>query len=148
MTDIRAKVAYLQGLAEGLDIDQSSAEGRVLSSMIDVLGDIAEEMATVGEVQEELAQYVEDVDYDLGALEEAVYADDDEDSEEIYFVPEDALVQEEDGVELLSCPECGETVAAGSGELDVEFEGICPTCGCAVIDAGLDYDEDRVLEHD
>lgn len=152
MNDIRAKVAYLQGLAEGLDIDSSSAEGRVLSAMIDVLGDIAENMIDVADAHEELAAYVEDVDYDLGALEESVFGadddDDDDDGTTIRFLPEESLVQEEDGVELLLCPQCGEALGASSGEVDGELDVVCPTCGCMICDADVEYDEDVALDGD
>lgn len=133
MEDLRARVAYLQGLAEGLDVEATSAEGRILSSMIDVLGEMADRMEDVAEAQEELAEYVEDVDFDLGAVEEQVYEDEEEADEEIRFIPASDLVQEEDGVEIIACPQCGETLAAGYGDLettDVDLE--CPTCGCVL----------------
>lgn len=153
MSDIRAKVAYLHGLAEGLDIDTSSAEGRVIASIIDVLGDMADEMEDIAEAQVELADYVEDVDHDLGALEESVYevdeyeyADEDDDDEEtVYFVPEENVHSVEDGVELLACPECGEILASGAGELAVNVEAVCPNCGCTMCTVD---DDDLVLEHD
>jgi hypothetical protein len=130
VNDIRAKVAYLQGLAEGLDLDTGSPEGRVLSSMLDVLIDLADQVEDVTDAQVELAEYVEDVDFDLGALEESVYGDEEE--EVVRFVPEDALMEHEDGVEMTFCPECGETLAAAAGDIDSEFDAICPSCGCMV----------------
>ncbi|MGE5676038.1 MAG: CD1247 N-terminal domain-containing protein [Mycobacterium leprae] len=66
--DIRAKVAYLQGLAEGLEIDDSSAEGRLLGGVIDVLGDLASQVNTMSEVQEQLSEYVDELDSDLSSL--------------------------------------------------------------------------------
>ena len=38
--DICEKVAYIKGLAEGLALDDSTKEGKVLAAIIDVLGDI------------------------------------------------------------------------------------------------------------
>lgn len=154
MTDIRARVAYLHGLAEGLDIDTGSPEGRLISSMIDVLGDLAEQLTDVTEAQTELAEYVEDVDYDLGALEESVYLEEDEDEEDdddlehVRFIPEELMMDEEDGVEMILCPQCGETLAAGAGEIDTELDVVCPTCGCAVCGAELEFDEDLMMERD
>jgi hypothetical protein len=105
--DIRARVAYLNGLAEGLQIDASSPEGRVLSSVIDVLGDLAEQMTGLAEAHDEMADYVEDLDYDLGALEEAHY---DNRDEVIRFVPATDLDDvDDDDVEVVC--ECGETDA-------------------------------------
>jgi hypothetical protein len=141
VTDIRTKVAYLQGLAEGLELDTGSPEGRVLSSMLDVLVDIAEQVDDVAEAQNELAEYVEDVDYDLGALEESVFGENDDD--QIRFVPEEAFLQE-DGMELTMCPECGETLAAAAGDIDSDFDVVCPSCGCTVCAEG-DHDHDRAI---
>lgn len=135
MNDIRTKVAYLHGLAEGMDLEATSPEGRVLTSILDVMADIAEQITDVQEAQDELAEYIEDVDYDLGLLEEAVYGDedDDEDDEE-YLVPSSAVTEEEDGVVMITCPSCGETLAAGQGEGKVTLEVTCPVCGASMRD--------------
>lgn len=149
MSDLRAQVAYLQGLAEGLDVEVASNEGRILSSIIQVLGDMADQVSVIAEAHEELAEYVEDVDYDLGALEESVYVvdDDDDDEQGVTFVPEEWITQREDGVDFLACPQCGEAFGAGFGDVDSQFECVCPSCGCIVADAG-DFDEDLTMEHD
>lgn len=134
MTDIRARVAYLQGLAEGLDIETNTAEGRILTSMIDVLGDIAEHVTDIVEAQNELVEYVEDVDFDLGALEEEYYEYDGDDDDEtaITFIPEELMSEEEDGVQFVTCPQCSETLSAGAGEMNTIVDAICPTCGCMI----------------
>ncbi|MDF2631215.1 MAG: hypothetical protein K0R39_5046 [Symbiobacteriaceae bacterium] len=129
VNDIRSQVAYLQGLAEGLDLDTGSPEGRVLSAMLDVLADIAE-------AQTELAEYVEDVDYDLGALEETLYGD--EDDEVVEFVPSQAFLLDDEGVEMAVCPDCGETLAASAGDIDGDLDVVCPSCGCSVCDEYVD----------
>jgi len=137
VNDIRSRVAYLQGLAEGLDLDTGSPEGRVLSSMLDVLVDLADEIQEVVDAQEELAEYVEDVDYDLGALEETVFGDEHEDdTRHIHFVPEGMLTEAEDGMELTICPECGDTLAAGAGEIETNLDVVCPGCGCQITRVG------------
>jgi DNA-directed RNA polymerase subunit delta len=85
---IRSKVAYLQGLAEGLNIDESTREGRVLLSMIDVLDDMAMHVEEIVEAQNELADYVEEVDDDLSTLEDqaVVMVTEDEDEEDGFLV--------------------------------------------------------------
>lgn len=129
MSDLRSKVAYLHGLAEGLAIDDASAEGRVLSAVIDVLGDVADAIDEVYDAQDELAEYVEEMDDDLTVVEESIF----EEEDGITFIPEQALTDLEDGVELICCPECGETLAAGAGEMEDEaFDVTCPVCGCSL----------------
>ena len=39
--EITEKVAYLKGLAEGMELDTGKKEGKLLSAIIDVLEDIA-----------------------------------------------------------------------------------------------------------
>ena len=71
------KVAYLKGLAEGLNLDENAKETKLFNAMFDIL----EEMAlTVNEIDEDLAtveEYVECIDEDLDELEEFIYEDDD-----------------------------------------------------------------------
>lgn len=123
MQDLRSRVAYLQGLAEGLDIDVDSAHGRVLAGVIDVLGDIAEEIEELTEFQGDLAEYVEDMDDDLSSVEDEVYTD-----SEIVFVPDDG---ESEGVTVVTCAECGQPVGAAAGRVgEAELEVTCPVCGC------------------
>ena len=42
--EISEKVAYLKGLAEGLNLDTDSKEGKLIAAIIDVLDDIALEL--------------------------------------------------------------------------------------------------------
>ena len=46
---ISEKVAYLKGLAEGLNLDTDSKEGKLIAAIIDVLDDMAEKFADVEE---------------------------------------------------------------------------------------------------
>ena len=45
--DICEKVAYIKGLAEGLELDASTKEGKILEAVIDLLGDITEEICEI-----------------------------------------------------------------------------------------------------
>lgn len=117
MKRLKEKVAYLQGLAEGLHISEDSKEGKVLASIIDVLAEMSEAISDLGKNQEELEEYVECIDQDLAGIEEDFYEEDvdDEDEEEYYEV---------------ECPECGETVMFEDSLVeDEETDLICPNCG-------------------
>ena len=74
---ISEKVAYLKGLAEGLNLDENAKETKLFNAMFDIL----EEMAlTINEIDEDLAtveEYVDCIDEDLDELEEFIYEDDD-----------------------------------------------------------------------
>lgn len=129
MKDIRTKVAYLHGLAEGLEIEDTSPEGRILSSMLDVLSEMADQITELKEAQEELAEYVEDVDYDLGELEDSVYGDEDEDD----HCHVSGVTEEDDGVFTVTCPRCGKTVAIGACDEDGD-QVVCPVCNAPMSD--------------
>lgn len=129
MKDLRQKVAYLHGLAEGLEIDDGSKEGRVLTQIIDVLGEIAEAVTNVQNAHDELEGYVEDIDEDLSQLEEDYYCD--EENDEMSFVQ-------------VECPNCGETVFFEE-ELaeDDTVELTCPSCGEVINEEDqLTYDDE------
>lgn len=70
------KAAYLKGLAEGLNIDKSTAEGKLISAMLDLLGDITDAVGEIDEDLEYLNDYVEELDEDLGSVEDALYGED------------------------------------------------------------------------
>ena len=61
-------VCYLKGLAEGLGIDDSTKEGKLLSAIVDVLDDMAAEIADIEETAYEQAELLDIIDEDLGSL--------------------------------------------------------------------------------
>lgn len=71
---ISEKVAYLKGLMEGLNL-QDSDEVRLIKSIADILSEMAAQIAELGEETGELSDYVEELDSDLGDLEEALFGD-------------------------------------------------------------------------
>lgn len=128
MSDLRAKVAYLQGLASGLDFSAESKEGRLLHGIIDVLTDFAEEVSELADQHEQLEDYVETLDEDLYELEDEVYCDD-----QLHYCDEDddaLMLDDDDDFVEVDCPGCGETVMFNSDILEDDdvIEVICPNC--------------------
>ena len=82
--EITEKVAYLKGLAEGMELDTEKKEGKLLAAIIDVLDDIALEIADMKADQEELYDGLDAVSDDLEDVEDAVFGEDDEDEEDVY----------------------------------------------------------------
>jgi len=126
MGNIKERVAYLQGLTQGLNVSSSTAEGEVLINIIDVLDDMAEEFNNIQLVQDDLGNFVESIDEDLTDLEEEIYED----------------VDDENFVEV-QCPSCNETVSFASDILEDEddVEVSCPHCGDIVYDSCLEFDD-------
>ena len=78
MIYLTEKVAYLRGLAEGLGIEDSSKEGKMILHIVDALEEFADVLDETLENQMELEEYVNFMDEDLADLEEDIYGIDDE----------------------------------------------------------------------
>ena len=95
---ISEKVAYLKGLAEGLDLDtEKSKEGKLISVMIGILEEVGLSLEDMEENALNLGEEIDALSDDLADVESIVY-DEDEDDED-----------EEDGFEV-ECPNCGATL--------------------------------------
>ena len=80
---IAEKVAYLKGLAEGLNIDtEKSKEGKLITMMMDILQDVALELEDLQTEQANLGEEIDAVSDDLSDVEELLYDDEEEDDEE------------------------------------------------------------------
>lgn len=139
MADLRARVAYLSGLIEGLDVEAGSAEGRILAEMVGVLGEMAEAVEELSRQAGELEEYVDEVSEDLDNLVSEIAfipdgtvlgaADEDDDDEE------DDAEEGAAGAEVteIRCPNCGTTVAVTAGDgADAALSVTCPNCGTPV----------------
>ncbi len=122
--EIMEKVAYLKGLAEGMELDTDKKEGKLLAAIIDVLEDIALEIEDIEDAQEELGDGLDAVSDDLEDVEDVIFGDDDDEDDEYY---EDDLGEDEDCY-ATTCPTCEETVYFDESILE-DGEVICPNCG-------------------
>jgi len=57
--ELRERIAYLQGLAEGLKLEEGKDEARILSQVIDILADLADELEDLQVALEDLEDYVD-----------------------------------------------------------------------------------------
>ena len=126
MTTIE-KVAYLKGLFEGMEIDESTKEGKLLKAVVEVLGELAEDHADLEDYVAELTEQVDAVDEDLSSLEDVVYEElDDECDGDCEGC--DGCDDWDDDLYDVTCPSCKE-----SFEVDEETlldGGVdCPNCG-------------------
>lgn len=119
---ISEKISYIKGLAEGLALDDSTKEGKVLTAIIDLLEDMVCEIDAIDEACAEIGEQLDEVDEDLALIEDEFYADeedDDEDEDEYY---------DEDDVYEVECPNCHDIIYLDESMLEEE-EMICPGCG-------------------
>ena len=127
------KAAYLKGLIEGLGVDDSTKEGKILRAMSDLLAEMA---ASIHEIDDDLSQVYDDVDAlcnEVEDLEADLYEDDeDQDGED-----DDST----DPCYEVDCPHCGETVYVTEEDLE-EGEAFCTACGKSFEIALAPDDED------
>lgn len=129
------RAAYIKGLAEGMELDTASKEGKVIAALIELCSDMAEEIAALDEGVDAVHAYCEELDEDLGAVEEYLLDDecdcdcDDDEYDcdgDCCNCDEDCELADEDYFEV-ECPACGDTICF-DGSIDPE-ELICPACG-------------------
>ena len=123
--ELKEKVAYIKGMMEGMEFDTATKEGKLLAAIIDVLDDIALEIADMKADQEELYDGLDAVSDDLEDVEDAVFGEDDEDEEDVYEYEEP---EEDEDCYATTCPTCEETIYFDESVLE-DGEVICPNCG-------------------
>jgi len=108
------KVAYLKGLADGLELDNSTKEGKILVKIVETLEDFADAISDLDEEVEEIMEFVDIIDEDLADLEEVVF------EEEFY-----------DDFDEFECPNCGTVLFVDEDDFDENgnLEVVCPDCG-------------------
>lgn len=127
--ELSKKVAYLKGLMEGLKIDDSTNEGKILGIMADILDEMAETVEDIAEEVDETVELVDTLDEDLGSLEEDFYGCDDEEfcDDDCDCDDDDFDFDDEEMYECV-CPSCGDTICLGENVI-AEGSIDCPNCG-------------------
>ena len=117
------KVAYLRGLADGLKLTDTTAEGKVLLNVIEVLDDLALSVTDLEDV-EELGEVVDAIDDDLQDVEDALYEEDDEDEDYDFDEDDDyglddydEFDDEDEPLYEVKCPTCGDTICVDESML-------------------------------
>jgi hypothetical protein len=125
--DITEKAAALKKLAQNFTPDLESPEARLLTAMLELLGELTQKVADLQEDLERLNDQVDDMDEDLDEISAALFED------------EEGCCG--DAFEL-ECPNCGITIQVDEGTVEegsitcpgceeiLEFEFGCD-CGCA-----------------
>ena len=117
---ISEKVAYLKGLAEGLNLDtEKSKEGKLISVMIGILEEIGLSIEDLEENTQALGEEIDVLSDDLSDVEDVVF-DEDEDEDE------DDEDYDDDWFEV-ECPTCEEPLVIDDKAL---ADGMiqCPNC--------------------
>lgn len=132
---ISEKVAYLKGLAEGLNLDtEKSKEGKLISVMIGILEEVGLSIEDLEENALALGEEIDVLSDDLADVESVVFEDEEDDEDE----------EDEDDYFEVECPNCEEPLiiddeALAAGEIQ------CPNCETRF---SLDLSDDTVEAED
>lgn len=127
--NLTEKAAYIKGLADGLNYNKESAEGKLIAALIDMVDEMAKSIRVLDETVEELNDYIEEIDEDLGDVEEYLAEEDDE-----YDCDCDCCD--------CDCDDCDECDCCDCDEDDEYFEIECPSCGEVVcFDESIDPED-------
>ena len=136
--ELNKKAAYLQGLVDGLGIDDTTKEGKIIKAMSALLGEMAEVIESVDEDLSRAYDQINDLSDELEDLEADLYEEEDEDGESEDAEDEDSDGDDDDDAKdddiasepfyEVACPNCGETVYVREDDLDAG-EANCAHCG-------------------
>ena len=152
---ISEKSAYLKGLMDGLSLNTETDEGKMISAIVDLLGDMAKRIADIEETTIAISDELDEIEEDLDAIEDFImdededdyddddyedddfddYDDEDFDEEGFDFGDEDTTIYE------VKCI-CGNVIAFDEETLEAGSI-ICEECGETLEFTFDDEDEDE-----
>ena len=136
---ISEKAAYLKGLMDGLKLDTEKAEGKMISAIVELLGDVTKKLTDVEDTTIAISDELDEIEEDLDAIEDYILDveedleeeldeeddygfDDGEEYEEGFdFGDEDSIIYE------VKCP-CGNIINFDEQTLE-EGSIVCDECG-------------------
>ena len=143
--ELNKKAAYLQGLVDGLGIDDTTKEGKIIKAMSALLGEMAEVIESVDEDLSRAYDQINDLSDELEDLEADLYEDEDAEDEDDDAADEDEDAGDDDIASEpfyeVACPACGETVYVSEDDLDAG-EANCAHCG-VTFEVALEGDEEE-----
>lgn len=155
---ISEKAAYLKGLMDGLELDTEKAEGKMISAIVDLLGDVTRRLTDIEETTIAISDELDEIEEDLDAIEDFIMDEDDyddyDDEEDYDDYDEDDEMYDEDDFEdegfdfgdeettiyEVKCA-CGNVIDFDEDTLE-EGSIRCPDCG-ELLEFSLDEDEDE-----
>ena len=136
---ISEKSAYLKGLMDGLKLNTETAEGQMIASIVELLGDITKKVTDIENTTIAISDELDEIEEDLDAIEDFIMDDEDEwddedddeddswegwdedDEEGFDFGDEDTTIYE------VECA-CGEIINFDEEVLE-KGSMTCPNCG-------------------
>ena len=152
---ILEKAAYLKGLMDGLNLDTEKAEGKMISAMVELMGDMAKRLTDVEETTIAISDELDEIEEDLDAIEDYILDEEDDDDFEDYDDEDDWFDDDfdddcEEGFDFgdedstlyeVECA-CGEVINFDEETLEAGSMK-CPNCG-ELLEFSLEDDEEEL----
>ena len=145
---ISEKSAYLKGLMDGLKLNTESDEGKMISAIVDLLGDMAKRIADIEETTIAISDELDEIEEDLDAIEDFIMDEEDDEDWEDYedWDDEDELDEgfdygDEDSTIYEVVCACGEVINFDEETLE-KGSMTCPNCG-ETLEFSFDDEEDE-----
>ena len=147
---ISEKSAYLKGLMDGLKLNTESDEGKMISAIVDLLGDMAKRITDIEETTIAISDELDEIEEDLDAIEDFIMDDEDDfddfDDEDAWDDDDDYeegfdFGDEESTIYEVTCA-CGEVIAFDEETLE-KGSMTCPNCG-ETLEFSFEDDEEEL----
>jgi len=141
---VKEKIAYLRGVLDGEVPPEEGRSNFLIARILQVLEQLAADVEELKRAQEELDEYLQEVDFDLAYLEDEFFGDEDD-----YDYREEWDEDAEDSYAEAECPECGYVM-----RFDEDFlfdEGVqirCQRCGAVVFETDDYHEIEEVFNED
>jgi len=122
---IKEKVAYLEGLAEGMEIGATD-HGKIFTAIIDTLHAVAEEIEELNENALDIGEELDAISDDLAEVEEFLLDDDYDDDDDFDFDFDDDDYDDDDEDDERICDFCG------SSDVEFTIDVCCPECNAEI----------------
>ena len=143
MSELSKKVSYIRGLADGLELSAESNEGKIITQLLELVGEMADEIEELENNLAETDELVDELSGDVLDILQELY-DEDEDDEDDYddlIDDDDYDYDEQDDLYEIECPHCHEDVMIEFDMIDEDNAIICPNCH-EEIPLEFDFDDD------
>jgi len=152
MSDFSRKIHYLRGMAGSLTPTSDPAQlTDLIVKLLDAMGDAADAIDELYEMQDELNDYVESIDDDLFKLENGLeedmelgesYPDSMPEKAQLHAFPVKSKEKESNSL-VLNCPECLRPYRVHAEDFLTQSHGKCPHCGSMIAAQDI-IDEDEL----
>ena len=149
---ISEKAAYLKGLMDGLNLDTEKAEGKMISAIVELLGDVTKKLTDIEDTTIAISDELDEIEEDLDAIEDYILDEDEDwdDEEDDYEDWDDEDEDYEEGFDFgdeettiyeVQCV-CGEVINFDEETLE-EGSIVCDQCGETLEFSFEEDDEDE-----